>query len=65
MLETFSEVTFLVHVGGEEGERGPLHFAIRNGVHELSLRLVRNVGPTCGIVGAAHRTETKPNHVDG
>ncbi len=65
MLETCSELIFLVQICGEEGERGPLHFAIRHSVHELPFSLVRNVGPTCRIVGAAHRAEAKPNHIDG
>ena len=54
MLEIPSELAFLVHVRCQEGNSSSLHFAIGHGVHELSLRLMRNVGPTCGMVDAAH-----------
>ena len=54
MLEIPGEIAFLVHVRCQEGNCCSLHFSIGHGVHELSLRLMRNVGPTCGMVGAAH-----------
>ena len=34
-------------------------------VHELTLALMRNVGPTCGMVGAAHRAEAEAYHING
>ncbi len=64
MLEALSEITYLFHIRIEEGNECALHFAIGHCVHELSLRLMLNVGPTCGIVGAAHGAEAEPNHID-
>ena len=54
MLEISGELALLVHIRCQEGEGSSLPFVIRQSVHELSLRLLRNVGPICGIVGAAH-----------
>ena len=34
-------------------------------VHELTLALMRNVGPTCGMVGVAHRAEAEAYHING
>ena len=34
-------------------------------VHELTLTLMRNVGPTRGMVGAAHRAEAEAYHING
>ena len=31
----------------------------------LALALMRNVGPTCEMVGAVHRAEAETYHIDG
>ena len=54
MLEISGEVTLLVNIRSQERKSSSLHFVIGNGVHELALRLMRNVGPDCGMVCAAH-----------
>ena len=54
MLEMSGEVTLLVNIRSQERKSSSLHFAIDNGVHELALGLMRNVGPDCGMVCAAH-----------
>ena len=54
MLEISGEVTLHVNIRSQERKSSSLHFAIGNGVHELALRLMRNVGPDCGMVCAAH-----------
>ncbi len=65
MLETRSEFAFLVQIRCEEGEGSSLHFVIGHCVYELSLLLMWNVGPTYGIVDAAHLAEAEPNYIDG
>ena len=47
MLEISGELALLVHIRWQEGRSSFLHFAKGDGVHELALRLMRNVGPTC------------------
>ena len=64
MLEISGEFTVLVHIRCEKGDGSALHFAIDQSVHELSLCLMRNVGPTYGMVGAAHRAEAETNHIN-
>ena len=54
MLETGTELATLVQIRCQEGEGSSLHFVKGQSVHELSLRLMWNVGPTYGIVGAAY-----------
>ena len=54
MLEISGEFAVLVHIHCQEGEGSSLHLVIGQSVHELSLRLIWNVGPTCGIVGVTH-----------
>ena len=54
VLEISGEFTVLAHIRCQEGDDSSLHFAIGQSVHKLSLCLMQNVGPTCGIVGAAH-----------
>ena len=54
MLEVSGEVTLLVNIRSQERKSRSLHFAKGHCVHELALRLMRNVGPDCGMVCAAH-----------
>ena len=54
MLEVSGEVTLLVNICSQERKSRSLHFAKCHGVHELALGLMRNVGPDCGMVCAAH-----------
>ena len=54
MLEVSGEVTLLVIIRSQERKSRSLHFAKGHCVHELALRLMRNVGPDCGMVCAAH-----------
>ena len=54
MLEVSGEVTLLANIRLHERQSSAIHFAKGHCVHELALRLVRNVGPDCGMVFAAH-----------
>ena len=54
ILEVSGEVTLLVNIHSQERKGLSLHFAKGHCVHELALRLMRNVGPDCGMVCAAH-----------
>ena len=54
MLEIPGEFAFRVHICIQEGSSCSLHFTIGHCVHELSLRLMLNVGPTYWMVCAAH-----------
>ena len=54
MLEISGEVTLLVNIRSQERKSCSFHCAKGRCVHELALRLMRNVGPTCWMVCAAH-----------
>ena len=47
MLEISGELALLVHIRCQEGKSRSFHFAKGHRVHELALRLMLNVGPTC------------------
>ena len=54
MLEVSGEVTLLVNIRSQDRKSRALHFAKGHCVHELALRLMRNVGRDCKMVCAAH-----------
>ena len=47
MLEISGELALLVHIRCQEDKSSFLHLAKGDSVHELALRLMLNVGPTC------------------